>query len=109
VTIAAGAAVSNAVDFSKWAGGSVIMPAAWTAADLGFQISDAEDGTYVVYADRLNQFGTDVSIDGPEASRGYPLPGWVFDTHWVKLFSHDGSGTGENQDAERTLTLLLKS
>jgi hypothetical protein len=109
VTIALGAALSGAVDISKYAHGIVIIPSGWTTADLGIQVAASEAGTYVPLKDRLNQYGTDASIDAVAASSAYPLPSWVFAAGWIKLWSHNGAGVGVNQDAARTLTLLLKS
>lgn len=108
VTIAANAAESAAFNMAKYAAGLVILPAAWTAADLGFKICGSSDGTFAPVKDRSNAYGTEVSIDGPVAATAYPLPDWIFAAEWVKLWSHDGSGGDTNQDAARTLTLFLK-
>ena len=109
LTIAQSAAVSDVVDMRKYAAGIIIMPAGWDAADLGAQICDTTDGTFAKLKDVSNGYGTDVSIDGPAASLAYICPGWWFGAHYLKLYSHDGSGTDTVQTAARTLKLLLKS
>ena len=68
VTIAANAAVSGVIDMSQFASGTVFMPAAWTAADLGLKVCATADGTFVPLADRSNGYGTDVSIDAAAAN-----------------------------------------
>jgi hypothetical protein len=109
VSIALGAAVSEAIDLREFAAAGVIMDSAWTAADLGVQVCDTQDGTFVGLADRSNAYGTDVSIDGAVASKAYPLPPFAFAFPYIKLWSHNGSGTNTNQDASRSLTVVLKS
>lgn len=109
VEIAAGEAESTAINLTEYAAGLVLMPAAWTAADLGVKVCGSEDGTFVPLKDTSNAYGTDVSIDGPVASAAYPLPAWVFAAQYIKLWSHDGSGNGVNQDSARTLTVFLKA
>lgn len=109
VEIAQGAAESEPIDMRDYAAGLVIMPAAWTAADLGVKVSDSENGTFVPLKDEQNKFGTDVNIDGPATSTAYPIPVWAFPARWVKLWSHDGTGNSVTQGAKRTLTIMLKS
>jgi len=105
-TIASGAALSDAFDMSKYTMGTLNMPAAWTAASIGFQVSSTEGGTYqAVYDDDGNL----IQIDSPTASNSYTLPATVANFHWVKLWSQDGSASGTNQAAARTITLDLKS
>lgn len=109
VTIALGAAVSGVIDAQRYGAGIVIMPAAWTTADLGIQVCDTETGTFVPLLDLENGYGTDVSINGAAAGKAYPLPPYVFAAPYFKLWSHNGSGTNTNQEAARTLTVLLKA
>lgn len=106
LTIANGAAITDALPMLRHTDGILLMPAAWTAASVGFQFSNAETGTYYKLYDRD---GNLVQIDSPAAANAYALPAEVFTAPWVKLWSQDGSGSDENQGAARTLTLLLKS
>ena len=106
LTIANGAAVTEAFEMSNHAGGIVLMPAAWTAASIGFQVSDSPSGTfYPLYDDG----GTLVQISSPAVSKAYSIPAEVFGAAWVKLWSQDGSASDEDQGAARTVGVLLKS
>jgi len=109
LTIANGAAVSDALDMRDYGGGLIYMPADWTAADLGAQICATIDGTYQTLKDRSNGFGTDVSIDGAVDDVAYPIPAFWFGAHFLKLFSHNGSGVAANQGAARSIVVMLKS
>lgn len=107
LTIANGAAVSDPVNFSQYAGGIVAMPAAWTAANVGFQIADDEDGPYYPLLNAGND--APIEIGSPTAGSAYSLPKEIYGAIWFKLWSQDGSGNNTNQGAERALSLLLKS
>lgn len=109
VTIALNAAVSGVLDIRNFAWGGVIMDSGWTAADLGVQVCDTSDGTFVPLADRENGYGTDVNVDSAAASTAYPIPPFAFAWPFIKLWSNDGAGSGVNQLAARTLTVVLKT
>lgn len=109
VTIAADQSLSDVIDMRGFGGGSIILPADWTNADIGAAISVARDGNYAIYADHENLFGTDVSIDAPEGGRAYPMPAWWFGAHFLRLFSHNGSGTPVNQIEARQIQYMLKA
>ena len=109
VVIEAAGNVSAAIDKRLFAGGVIMMPAAWTTADLGIKVCDTVDGTYVPLLDRSNGYGTDVSIDAATASKAYPLPPFCFAALYIKLWSHNGSGTNVAQAAERAFTVMLES
>ena len=109
VTIAAGAAESGAIHMAEYAAGIVILPAVWTEADLGLKVCGSAEGTFVPLKDLSNAYGTDVSVDGAAASAAYPLPLMAFAAPYIKLWSHDGSGNGVNQDSARTLIVFLKA
>lgn len=109
VTIAASEALSEAIDVRQWANGTIFMPAGWTTADLGAKVAPGHDATYVPLADYSNAFGTDVAVDGPVANRAYPMPGWWFGVHYLKLWSQNGSGEDVAQTAARTITICLKA
>ena len=106
LTIANGASLSGAFDFRLFTMGVVTMPAAWTAASIGFTVAPEESGTYVTLYDHD---GTLVQISGPAVDKGYELPPELAGASWVKLFSQDGAGAAANQGAERTLGLQLKA
>lgn len=104
--IAAGAALSNALNFNDFAGGAVITPAAWTSAGLGFVVCDTPDGTFVPLRD---QIGNLVEITGIQtsAAAAYPLPDDLFPHLFFKLWSQN-SGADANQAGARSLTVIFK-
>jgi len=106
LTIASSGNLSDALAFQGNAGGIVLMPAAWTAASIGFKICDTIDGTYLpLYDDE----GTLVQIASPAVDCAYSIPPELFGAAYVKLWSQDGSASSTNQAAERSLIVLLKS
>jgi hypothetical protein len=106
LTIASGAALSGAIDIRPYTMMTVHMPAAWTAASLGFYVSTSKGGTYLPLYD---DDGNLLQIDSPAASKAYTLPAAVAASHFIKLWSQDGSASNTNQAAARTLILDLKS
>jgi len=110
VTIAESEAESAAFDMSALVMGVVRMPAEWTAAGVGFKVSDGEGGTFLPLYDEetsIVQIGT--SSVHPVAGRAYGTPPELSGAHWVKLWSQDGSGSDTNQAAARTLEIDLKA
>jgi hypothetical protein len=105
-TIANGAAVSGAIDVSRYSGMQVFMPAAWTAANIGFAVCATEDGTFVQLNDKTDAI---VEIASPAVDLAYAAPVEIFPSMFLKLWSQDGAGSDTNQAAARTLTVVLKS
>lgn len=108
LTIASGAAVSDALDlgFEDAIGGVVFVPSAWTAADIGFQV-DHGSGTFVPLRTEAAAL---VMIDGPAASNAYTLPEALLRSAGkIKLWSQNGSGTNVNQAADRTLVVVVRA
>jgi hypothetical protein len=103
--IANGAALSDAFRFSRFSSLIIRMPAAWTAASLGFHVSNSQGGTYVPLYD---EDGSLVEITSPAVDKAYTAPAALAGAHWVKLWSETG-GSGVNQAAARTLGLDLKT
>ena len=109
-TIASGAALGSAVRIEGHQSGIVIMPAAWTAASLGFKVCDTEDGTYVILR---GIDGTPLQIEGivVDAANAYKIPDDVFNgAIWVKPWSKHataGTITDINQDAARTIKFVV--
>jgi hypothetical protein len=68
-TIGNNASLSAAVDIGPMRSIGIIMPAAWTAADLTFQVCDTLGGTYVNLYDAS---GTEVDI-AVTTSKAYTL------------------------------------
>jgi len=106
LTIASGAAVSEEFDMSEYTKGILLMPAAWTAASVGFQVASASGGTfYPLYA----AAATISEIDGPAVDKAYAFPAETANAGIVKLWSQDGAGANTNQAAARTIVVILKS
>jgi len=105
-TIAQNGNLSGEVDMGGYTSGIVFMPAAWTAASIGFKASSTPSGTYAILCDAS---GSLAQIDSPAASKAYALPSAVGGASYIKLWSQDGSGSDTAQAAARTLTLHLKS
>ena len=110
-TIIINTAVSSAIDIRDFSAGIVITSAAWTAANIGIKVSQAEDGTFVILRDIL---AAPVQISGiaTAASNAYVLPDEVFAAGFIKLWSKHATAATEtdvNQGAERSLWVLLKS
>jgi len=102
VTIGNGAALSDAVRCDTMRPVAIIMPDAWTAADLTLQAS--VDG--VTFADMYDASGAEITIDA-DASRYIQLdPAMLAGMVAIKLRSGT-SGAAVNQAAERVLTLLM--
>jgi hypothetical protein len=106
VTIANGAALSDAIDVRDFVYFIVHMPSAWTAASLGFQVATSPGATY---APLYDDDGNLVQIDSPAATKAYSAPAALGGAHFLKLWSQNGTATNTNQAAERSLVLELKS
>ena len=105
-TIANGGAVSPEIDFSYYAGGVLHMPAAWTAAAIGFRVANQSGGTFQPLYDRDGLIvRIVVAVD-----RSYPLPEELYGCRWVQLWSVNAStGANVNQGADRVIGLDFKT
>lgn len=88
-----------------YADGHLHMPAAWTAAAVGFKACDEEAGTYVPVYNHSGQLVKCASI-GP--SMIVTMPPKVTSLGFVRLWSIDGSEADVNQGADRTLKVAVK-
>ena len=102
-TIASAAALSNEIDLAGSALQTILMPAAWTAAVLTFQIAEATGGTF---QDVYDDSGSEVTVT-VAASRAIPMPAEIAGARFVKIRSGT-TGTPVNQGAERLIVVLLK-
>lgn len=111
LTISINTAITTAAfSMAEFVGGFVIVPSAWTAANIGFKICDTYDGTYVIARDET---GVPIQISSitTNASYAYQIPTDLFGAIWVKLWSKNTTAatiTDTNQGAERSLTVILK-
>ena len=98
------AALSGQFNLSKYSSGHLLMPAAITAAGLGFKFSDAVGGTYVALVDAA---GDEIEVAAAMAvDIGYPIPAAAFGLSNVKLWS-ETAGSDVAQGADRSFVLLL--
>lgn len=103
VTISSGAAITSAIDLVGRTLVGIIMPAAWTAASLTFEMSDTAAGTYVDVYD-ISEAELEITV---AASRYLALdPVNFFGVNYLKVRSGT-SATPVNQAADRTLTLMI--
>ena len=86
--------------------GLAILPGTWTAASLGFKVSDVENGTYVPLRSAT---GDIVEITGIQtgAAAAYPLPSEIKGAQWIKFWS-ETAGSDANQAGARTIILIGK-
>ena len=106
LTIANGEALSDQFEMKDYAGGQLHMPAAWTAASIGFKVSSSPGGTYLPLYD---EGGDLVQIGSPSVDCAYQLPIALYGALHFKLWSQDGAGADENQGAARSIIVEVKS
>lgn len=105
IAIASGAALSGAVCLGSNVLSAIQMPAAWTAADLTFQVSDDRGQTWV---ELLDTAGNPIKVATPAAGARVELDAADFKD---ALFLKVRSGTAAipvNQAADRALTLISR-
>jgi hypothetical protein len=103
-TIAQSAALSNAFYVGEKTIVAVQFPAAWTAADLTFQVSDDKGTTWTELRDDADV----VMVSSPAAGGRYNLPaGHFVSSRWFKARSGT-SGSPVNQAAARTLVFITR-
>jgi len=105
VTIPDGTALSNAISFYEYGYALIHMPAAWTAANIGFQVASEDDGTFLPLYDDA---GAIVEIASPAVDQAMRVPVEVMAARYVMLWSQTG-GADTNQGAERALIVDMKS
>lgn len=107
--IAAGAALSGAIDLREMAGGILKNDGTnWTVADIVFDVCETAGGTFTTLEDET---GTAVRLSGlaTNAAEARKLPDELFAAHWVKLRSVTaGSVTSANQTNAQSFSLMLK-
>ena len=103
--IGAGAAISAAVDFRKFATGVYHMPGTWTAAHMGFQVAQAEAGPYLPLYDEV---GALVDTTTTAVDIALTLPPELAGCAWFKFWSQNGSAVDVNQVAAATISYDLK-
>lgn len=75
------------------------MPAAWTAASLGFKVSLTKTGTFIPVYD-----GATLVQLTPAVDKAYVVPmDQLQAAAWIRLWSQNGSGTKTDQAAAREI------
>jgi hypothetical protein len=105
-TIANGAALSAPVCVGSKVLCALIMPAAWTAADLTFQVN-YDNGT--TWGDLHDGDGNEIRIPAPAAAENRALDPSLFASCMFLKVRSGTSGTPVNQAAARTLTLVTRN
>ena len=104
VTIANGASLSGALEMTN---GNymcgIIMPAAWTAADLTFEASHDD----ITYNDLYDQDGVEVSASADVDRYIILNPNKFWGIKYIKVRSGT-SASAVNQAAERSIILLFR-
>lgn len=103
VIIPNGAAVSAPFNIDQFSKALFHMPAAWTAADMGFQVSQTVGGTYHPLSDSSGIIALTVAVDG-----SYLIPADIAAARFIKFWSHS-AGVDTNQGAARTIGVDLKT
>ena len=104
--IANGAALSAPVCLGGKVLCAIRMPAAWTAADITFQVS-YDNGT--TWADLHDDGGTEVKIPTPGAGEVRALDPSIFTSCMFLKVRSGVSATPVNQAAARTITLVARN
>jgi hypothetical protein len=102
-TIANGASLSSAVNIGSKTVLGVVMPAAWTTANLTFQVS--YDGTN--YANLYDKDGTEYTVTAAASRHIYVEPAQWVGVKYIKVRSGT-SGTPVNQGADRSVVLVVR-
>lgn len=103
VTIAQGASLSTALNVGACTPAAIVMPAAWTAANLTIQVSVLGVNWWNLY----DEFGAQVTItaDASRVIRLNPGDWWVF--RYIKIRSGTAD-TPVNQGGARTIKILCR-
>ena len=110
LTIANNTALSDAFEMSIFLGASVYVPATWTAANIGFKVSDSLSGTFDIALDKT---GVPIQISNVNTGRAgwYSIPIELFANKFVKLWSKNTTAATEtdiNQGGARAMKIALK-
>lgn len=103
VTIANGASLSGAVDLGSTRLIGIVMPAAWTAANLTFQA--AVDG--VTYSNLYDDLGNEYTVTASTSRHILIAPDDYIGIQFLKVRSGT-SGAAVVQAAARVITLVVR-
>lgn len=104
ITIANGASLSSEIKITEETITGIVMPSAWTAANITFAAAASEGGTFVPVYDAA---GTELEVTAA-ASRFIAIsPDALRAARYLKVRSGT-SGSAVNQAAERSIVLVLE-
>lgn len=105
-TILSGASLSDEIDLGHHRIATILMPAAWTTANLTFQVASASGGTF---KDLYDDGGVEVNVTAAAARAiGIDLnAGPLAAARFLKIRSGT-TGTPVNQGGDRALVLVTK-
>lgn len=108
-SIAAGAALSGAIDVREMAGGILKnIGTNWTAADIVFDVCEKVDGTFTTLKDETGTAARIASL-ATDAAEARKLPDELFACAWFKIRSVGvGTVVSENQVAAQSFVLMMK-
>lgn len=98
---------SEEFDFSPFQSGLIVPKTAWTAANIGAQVTSG-GSTWYKLKDVDGTYSDDVNLSGVAADVAQPIPYKWFGVGRMRLHSHDGAGADAAQGAARTVLLILK-
>lgn len=107
-TIASGESLSSAIDLEVYKLAAILMPAAWTAAGVTFEIAESNQAS-ATWRPLFDDQGNEVTVT-TAAGRAVGLDsmaGALAACRYVKIRSGT-SGAPVNQTADRTLILAVK-
>jgi hypothetical protein len=103
--IAAGANLTPALKLEGFGVVRIALPASWDTANLTFQVSDEENGTFT---DLYDSDGNEVVVIA-SANRNIVLPARIFGTGFFFIKVRSGtSATAVNQSVARTLKMIVR-
>ena len=102
-TIANGGSLSAAIDLNERTPVALLMPAAWTAADVTFQASLNNTTFYNVYDEAGSEYTLTVDVDQYIILDPVDLAG----ARYIKIRSGTGGAT-QAQGAERIIGLVVR-
>jgi hypothetical protein len=103
-TIASGASLSPAIDLASLGVARIVMPAAWTTANLTFQTS--QDG--LTYQDLYDAYGVEYTVIAVVAHNIILPPSDFVGMRYLKVRSGT-SGSPVTQGGARTVTLITRA
>lgn len=108
ITIKSGTALSEAIDLTDFASGSIITPSALEVGTyLAFDVSHSASGPFVPMQSSDSDVRRTIAVT-VNASKQYMFPDELFGVAFFKIRTVDSVGADKNQTADRVFSLFLK-